>query len=372
MGYIKNNLKKVDYSLLGTVLLLFAFGLLMVYSSTAYNKEWDMMRMQLLGGCIGMFVGCICAALMDYHWGMNRWVQVVLTVGSAMALIAVRFVGKEVNGSARWFAIGGLQIQPSEIVKIVIIILMAALLAEFNHKLTERKWSAFLLSHLGIMAPAIILMGLIAIENLTTAIICCAIIGGLMLIVSPQTKRLLILAGIGAVALVLIFIWGGEGYRMQRIDIWLHPEMAPLGAGLQPLNSRYALASAGLFGKGLGNSFQKLGALPEAHNDYIFSIVCEELGIVGGLIVIILFVVLVKQMIRIAIRAQDLLGSLIVLGVALHIGFQAAINIAVVTGLMPPTGVPLPFISYGGTSAVFLMIEIWIVQCVAIRGKQKR
>ena len=212
------------------------------------------------------------------------------------------------------------------------------------------------------------IVGIVGIENLSTCIILLAISFIMIFVATPLYKPFLGLIGIGVAGAVLLILT--QGYRMERITVWLDP--ASSDKGEQTMQGLYAIGSGGLFGKGLGQSMQKLGFLPEANNDMIFSVICEELGLFGALCVLALFFALLWRFMVIAINAPDLYGSMLVIGVIAHIGIQVFINIAVATNTMPNTGIPLPFISYGGSSLVFLLLEMGLVLSVSRYIKIKK
>ena len=212
-----------------------------------------------------------------------------------------------------------------------------------------------------VVAVPLIAIALIAEENLSTGIICAAITVVIVFVTSPKIKQFLVI-GAAAVGIMGIFLLIAS-YRMERIDIWLNPEKYE--RGYQTLQSLYAIGYGGLFGKGLGQSIQKLGFIPESHNDYIFSVVCEELGLFGAVCVIGMFVFLIWRCVIIAFNTEDLFGALVVVGLTTHIAVQVLVNIAVVTITIPPTGVPLPFISYGGTAMIMVLFEMGIVLSVS-------
>ena len=219
-----------------------------------------------------------------------------------------------------------------------------------------------------IMIPPLILTAFIAIENLSTAIICGVIIVAILFVASPKYSHFIVIALFGVVGGALFILTAG--YRSDRIDAWLNLETHP--KGFQTLQALYAIGSGGIWGKGLGQSIQKMDFIPEAHNDMIFSVICEELGLVGGICLILLFIILIWRLTLIIFNARDLYGALLVVGVLAHVAVQVLINVAVVTNTIPNTGIPLPFISYGGTSLVFLLIEMGIVLSVARQIKMRK
>lgn len=348
----------VDYSLLFIILFLVAFGLVMVYSTSSYTAELKtgsaFFYLKRQGGfaVIGI-VAMIVVSRFDYHWWKN-W-SLFMMYGILGLLVLVLIVGSASNGAVRWIKIGPIQFQPSEAAKIAIILFTAHMATIKAARIGDLKIMAKVL-----MLP-IIAIALIAKENLSTAIICSAIALMIVFITSPKVKQFIII-GLIVVALMGIFLLIAS-YRLERLKIWRHPE--EYEKGYQTLQSLYAIGSGGIFGKGLGQSIQKLGFIPESHNDMIFSVVCEELGLFGAACVIAIFVLLIWRCVMIAMSAPDLYGALIVVGVITHIAVQVIVNIAVVTNTFPPTGVPLPFISYGGTALFCLLIEMGLVLSVS-------
>lgn len=366
-GLFKNFFVKgeyFDYVLLFVVLFLVGFGLVMVYSTSSYKAYLDFgdsgyyFKRQLLFSLVG-FVAMVVVSKINYQkWkrfsGLIYLIMLVLQ-------IAVLFLGLDSHGAKRWIQIGPVSFQPSEFAKIGMILFMAHLIS--NKANIIKKFMELI----KIYVVGLIIIGLIAIENLSTAIVIMAIIIVMTFITSPKYKQFFIL-GILAILLVAVFI-ASAGYRGERIDAWLDPENHE--KGYQTMQSLYAIGSGGIFGKGLGQSMQKLGFIPESHNDMIFSVVCEELGLFGAICVITLFIILIWRCVIVADNARDLYGSLIVIGVMTHIAVQVIINLAVVTNTMPNTGVPLPFISYGGSSMLFILIEMGVVLSVSRQIKLK-
>lgn len=350
-----------EYQTLILVFLLITFGLVMVYSTSSYKAElmfdngayWFLR--QTLWAAIGMVV-MIFISRFDYRKLYDRpKLLLAIYLGMSLLLILTLVLGSVTKGSKRWLALGPFSFQPSELSKLVLIVFMARFLAKHDKKAkTMRGTFLALFISLPIIGP-------VGVENASTSIILLGIVGMMIFAASPFYKRffLMIFIGVGLVAVII----GSRAYRLERFVIWMDPESHP--KGFQTIQGLYAIGSGGLFGKGLGNSVQKMGFLPEPQNDMIFSIICEELGIFGALGLLTLFILLLVRFVRIASSCGDLFGFLIVMGVAAHLGIQVFINIAVVTNTIPNTGIPLPFISYGGSSLFFLTMEIGFVLSVA-------
>ncbi|MBQ9983629.1 MAG: putative lipid II flippase FtsW [Lachnospiraceae bacterium] len=348
----------VDYPLMFVTLFLVVFGLVMVYSTSSYTAELKLGQatyylvrqgmFALLGVCVMLFI-----SRMDYHFLKKFSVPLMLVV--IVLLVALPFVGVESHGAVRWINIFGFQFQPSEFAKPIIALFTAHIASIKSARIGELKIMAKVL-----ILPVIAIV-LITSENLSTGIICTAIACVIVFVTSPKVKQFLVIGGI--LVCVMIGFLLVASYRLERIDIWLNPEK--YDSGYQTLQSLYAIGSGGLFGKGLGQSIQKLGFIPESHNDYIFSVVCEELGLFGAICVIGMFMFLIWRCVIIAVNTEDLYGALIVVGIITHIAVQVLVNIAVVTNSIPPTGVPLPFISYGGTALVCVLAEVGIVLSVS-------
>ena len=290
---------------------------------------------------------------MDYH----RWAVLAIPgYLTAIALsVAVMFFGDEYNGSKRWLSLGPVSFQPSEFAKVAVILFLAWSVTKYAKKMD--KFRTLVLA----MLPVLPIAALVGASNLSTAIIILGIAVVLIFVASPKYSQF-IWMGTAAVAFMAVFL-AMESYRLERIAIWRNPEQYE--KGYQTLQGLYAIGSGGLFGRGLGNSVQKLGFLPEAQNDMIFSIICEELGLVGAGIIILLFFLLIWRFFVIATKAPDLLGALIASGAMAHMMIQVILNIAVVTNSIPNTGITLPFISYGGTSVLFLLLEMGLVLSVS-------
>ena len=351
-----------DYNLLFIVIFLLCFGLVMLYSSSSYtsaNRYHDSMhylKLQIRNILLGIAVMAVMTAI-DYRWWKKLGVAAYVVSFLLCILVFVPGIGTSSHGSSRWIGIGPIQFQPSEVAKIAVIIFMAMIIDKIPKQFT--RFSSIIKMFI-ILAP---LIGIVAYSNLSTAIIIIGISVCMMFVASPKYLQF-ILVGIGVLVFAVAFVMLA-GYRSTRIEAWLHPETASSDAVYQTMMGLYAIGSGGLFGKGLGESLQKLGNVPESQNDMIFAIICEELGLFGAICLILLFIILIWRMMVVANNARDLYGSLLVIGVMSHIAIQVILNIAVVTNSIPNTGVILPFISYGGTSIIFLMAEIGIVLSVS-------
>ena len=347
-----------DYGLLFFVIFLIGFGLVMLYSTSAYNGQVKFgdsafyLKRQLRATVLGL-IAMFLVAKMDYHfWYRNATMIYMLALGLN---IIVMFAGSEYSGSTRWLALGPFSFQPSELAKIGVIVFVSYVISRSPKKMSRSQniGKVFIL-----VMPLFVL---VAAANLSTAIIVLGIAFILLFIASPRNKVFvyLILFAVGVIGAFLMV----ASYRLERVRIWLNPEAYE--KGYQTLQGLYAIGSGGLFGKGLGNSLQKLGYVPEPENDMIFSITCEELGLIGAVCVILLFLLMIWRLMVIANNTDDMFGSYMVIGIMSHIALQVILNIAVVTNTIPNTGITLPFISYGGTSSVFLLAEIGIALSVS-------
>ena len=367
-GARKNQESFSDYTLLFIVLFLLAFGLVMLYSTSAYdanltyNDSTYLFRKQIFSTLAGLVVLFIVSHLPYHIW--ERFAVIGYGVSVALVLLIIPF-GIEANGAKRWLRVFGISLQPAEVAKLAMILFLAYLICKMGRNIRTMK--GFLVV-LGAAAP---ISGLIYVitRNLSSAIIIMGIAVVMLFVACPDYKRFIILGliGIAGVAGIVFLIVkmsesGSVGsFRGERILAWLDPEAYASGKGFQTLQALYAIGSGGILGKGLGQSMQKLGFLPEAQNDMIFSIICEELGLFGAIAVLMMFILLIWRCMIIANKAPDLFGALLVVGVMGHIAIQVILNVAVVTNTIPNTGISLPFISYGGSSVMFLLAEIGIV-----------
>ena len=367
-----------DYSLLFIVLFLLGFGLVMIYSAssyqavTEYGDEAYYLKKQLIAVIIGLVFMTIVANIPYHLW--ERFAFLGYVVSMALVPLVLTPLGVESHGARRWIRIPGvpMNLQPAEVAKLCMILFLATMVCKMGKSVRTMK--GFILMVL-LPMPVVLEVYLIT-KNLSSAVIILGISVLMVFVASPDYKKFIImgLAGVTAVGVLLFVIIssGGEGgFRSARIVAWLDPESQAQGKGFQTLQALYAIGSGGIWGKGLGQSMQKLSFLPEAQNDMIFSIICEELGLFGAIAIILMFIMLLWRMMIIANNATDLFGAMLVVGVMGHIAIQAILNIAVVTGTIPNTGISLPFISYGGSSVMFLLSEIGLVLSVAKRIQLK-
>lgn len=354
-----------DVLLVYMVLFLVVFGLAVLYSTGSYNGSvrfgdaFYYMKKQFFAAALGMLAMYLISC-MDYHI-FEKYAIAAYLISLALSTL-VLFAGNAYNGSRRWLSLGPLSFQPSEFAKLAVILFLARMVGR-----QKKKRNSFL-NLVFVIALVLPIVALVGTNNLSTAII---ILGIAVIVVFVSDKRYMqfvwiAAAGAGMMALFL----GMESYRLERIAIWKNPEAYE--KGYQTIQGLYAIGSGGLFGKGFGESIQKLGFVPEAQNDMIFSIICEELGFVGATILMLVFLVLIWRFMVIAVHAPDLFGSLIAAGAMGHIAIQVILNVAVVTNTIPNTGITLPFISYGGTSVLFLLSEMGLVLAVSRWQSEKK
>ncbi len=370
----------MDYVLLAVVLFLAGFGLLMVYSASSYEAGIDFgdsayyLKRQGFSTVLG-FIAMFFVSKINYKvW--QRFDVAALLVSVALIFLLLTPLGVTKNGATRWLDLKiGLTLQPAEVAKIGIIIYLASIIQRLEERgkniIRTPKGVAI------IMVPPTIVAGLIYIisDNLSSAIIVMGIAVAMLFVAVPDYKWFVLLgaAAVAGVILVVVIATSGDAeggtFRMARIRAWLDPEAYSTDRAFQTIQALYAIGSGGIWGKGLGQSMQKRNFLPEAQNDMIFSIICEELGLFGAMTVILLFVVLIWSCMVIANKTSDRFGSLLVVGVMAHYAIQVILNIAVVTNSIPNTGITLPFISYGGSAILFLLSEIGIVLNISKKCK---
>ena len=355
----KKAISYFDYNLLFLVIFLVCFGLVMLYSSSSYicansaKYNYDAayyLKLQLRNYLIGVG-GMIFFIAIPYKTWRN-WGWLAYFASFALCILVI-FIGSESHGQARWIYIGPIGFQPSEVAKVGVIVFLAMLLERVAKQLKSIK------NLIKVFALLLPIVGAVAYNNLSTAIIIMGIAVCMLFVASPKYSHFFAV-GIAGFAFAVVFLMTA-GYRMGRVEAWLSPETADPRDLYQTQQGLYAIGSGGLFGKGLGESLQKMGNVPESQNDMIFTIICEELGLFGAVCVILLFMLIIWRMMVISNNAPDLFGSLLVVGIMSHIAIQVILNIAVVTNTIPNTGVILPFISYGGTSIAILMCEIGLV-----------
>jgi len=352
-----------DYSLVFIVIFLVGFGLVMLYSTSSYEAAQEYndaaywLKKQAMWSAVGLVVMLVCSFI---PYGFYRPFARVAYWISAALIPCVLFFPKK-NGARRWVYIGGLSLQPAEVAKICVILFFAAYISGKSLAIQTRRgfWIAFAYA-----VPHAAMIYLIT-NNLSSAIIVFGIAMIMLFVSSSENKRFIILGGavIAFAGLVVFIIQNFSdriGFRGERILAWLDPVAYASGKGYQTLQGLYAIGSGGIWGKGLGQSIQKMGFIPEAQNDMIFSIICEELGLFGALAIMIMFILLLWRLITIVINTKDKFGALFVVGVIAHISIQVILNIAVVTNTVPNTGISLPFISYGGSAIIFQLMEIGI------------
>ena len=369
-SYLNN---PVDFTLVITVLLLLSIGLVMILSASSptslqkYGNSYEYFVKQLFFAILGL-IGMYFVSKIDYRIYQRFYKQAWWL--SAILLLAVLVLGKEAKGAKRWIDLGFTTFQPSELVKFLMIVFYAGILVKNRNEL-GKFWKG-LVKHVLFLVPII---GLLILEpHLSTSIViiitCCVII------ITAGCKfwqfcatGVVTVGGIGSLATVLFF--ASEFFRdkfqyaLTRITVFLDPWKYQTDEGWQVIQSLYAIGSGGLFGTGLGDSKQKYLYLPEPHNDFIFSVLAEELGFVGCAVVFVLFAVFIWRGILIALKAPDMFGSLVAVGITTLVGIQAIINVAVVTSSMPATGMQLPFFSYGGTALCILLCEVGVLLSIS-------
>lgn len=371
----KKNIRKTrsgeyfDYSLLFITIFMMGFGLVMLYSASSYEASMEFgdskyyVISQIKAAVIGVIL-MVVVIKFDYHIFKKPLVALAAYFGSIlMAMMVLSPIGISANGASRWISIAGFSIQVCEVVKIGVIVFMAFVIEKKAKKLKNIGTFLLCMVFIGISAGVIALIT----KDLSSAIIVAGIGVVMLFVACPRISYFVIMIGAGVAAVAGAIML--EPFRFERIRVWLNPEKFADEGGFQVLQSLYSLGSGGLFGKGLGNGIQKLGYVPEAQNDMIFTVICEELGVIGGIAVILMFIFMIWRFMIVANNAPDLFGSMLVVGVMAHISIQTVMNIAVVTNSMPNTGVTLPFMSYGGSSILCLLIEIGIVLAVSKRIK---
>lgn len=340
------------------VLILEISGLLILYSASAYNGRVRFsdsgyyLKKQLFAAVLGI-VAMIIISRTDYHqlarFALPAYLCSLLLSG------AVLVAGEAYNGSRRWLSIGPLSFQPSEFAKPAVILFLSSLISK-KEKMGKGPGSL-----LWCIVPVLPIVALVGTNNLSTAIIILGIAVILAFVSRPGYAQFLWIgfSGIGFITIFLMM----EQYRLERLAIWRNPEAHE--KGFQTIQGLYAIGSGGLFGSGFGNGVQKLGFVPEAQNDMIFSIICEEMGWMGAVLLLLVFGMLLWRLMVVATHARDRLGAFLAAGIMAHIAIQVILNVAVVTNSIPNTGITLPFVSYGGTSSLFLLAEMGMALAVS-------
>ena len=354
----------VDIPFLILILLLLAVGLAMLYSASFAQSEYDTgyeistryLQKQAVCAAIGLIAMYAFSRIPAALWYRLAWPLYWVSIA---LLLSVLFIGEEVNGAKRWINLAGIQFQPSEIAKFTMILLFARLTRSFGQDAKKFRYGVlgFGAALLGILVP-------LALEKHLSAIMLMGMVAVVMMYVAGTHIKWL-LAGAGAVVVFVIVYVSFMGYAGDRITAWLHPEADPGDTGYQILQSLYAIGSGGLFGLGLGKSRRKYLYLPFQYNDYIFAIICEELGLFGALLIIILFAAMILRGYWIALRASDRFSTVFAAGLVTLIAVQTVLNLAVVTNLLPSTGIALPFFSYGGTALAVNLGEMGIVLSIS-------
>jgi len=346
-----------DYWILITILLLLALGVSMVYSASSYyalrkfdNKEYFLMR-QLTWAAIGI-VAMLIFSRLDYR-KIARLSPIMMLVSIILLiLVLIPGIGSNINDSWRWFDFGFASFQPSEMAKLSVILFFSFSLSK-KSDLLQSFWKGFV--------PYLCITGIVDVllmkEPHYSGTILISAVAVIIMFSAGAKMWHFMLVSLLVIPLGVYFAFSAE-YRLKRILTFLDPFADPTDSGYQIVNSLYAIGSGGLFGKGIGQSVQKNLYIPEPHNDFIFSVLAEELGFLGAITVLLLFLVLIWRGIRVAMHAPDMLGSLIAVGITSLIAVQVIVNVAVVTSSMPVTGMPLPFFSYGGSSLAFLMVGV--------------
>ena len=359
-----------DFTVMFIVLTLVLFGVVMIFSSSYYytmtsakyhNDMFYFLKRQSIWAVLGISAMIFGMNVPYTFW--RRFAKLCYWLSNAF-LAMLPFIGIEAGGQKRWLGVGSLQFQPSEFTKIAVILYLSVYVIEHRKELANIK--GFAKACLVLLIP----VALIAVSNFSSALLVGLMGATILFVASPRVwyfgAAIAAAVPLGAIAILLPQF----RYRLGRITTWLDPWADPTGAGFQTIQSLYAVASGGLFGLGLGQSRQKT-FIPEAYNDIIFAIICEELGSVGAALVIMLFAVLIWRGIKIAMNAKDSFGMLVATGITAVIAFQSIINIGVVTNTIPNTGQPLPFVSYGGTSLLFLMAMVGILLNISRYPKER-
>lgn len=351
--------KSADFALMLTTLVLVVIGIIMVFSSSHYyalyklNDSYHFLKRELIWASLGL-MGMLVAMNFDY-WKYKKVAVYAYVISIILLLLIFTPLGVEINKARRWLGVGGFTIMPGEISKICAILFVAKFLSEKPEKIKSFTKG---------IIPCGIIIGIyftliIFQPNLSTAVTVTMIVGTMMFVAGMKWIHVSLM-GLGGVILVIVMIFIAP-YRLNRLTGFLDPFADPQGVGYQVIQSLLALGSGGLFGVGLGKSIQKYLYLPEPQNDFIFAIIGEELGFVGAVTIILLFLILIWRGVKIAVNAPDLFSCLLATGITAMVSVQVIINIAVATSSMPVTGIALPFISWGGNSLTIFMTAIGVL-----------
>lgn len=362
----------VDIPFLLLVLLLLSVGLVMLYSASYAQSEYDTgytvstryLQKQAVCAALGLIAMGVLSRIPAELWLRFAWPLYGISI---VLLLSVLLFGESVNGARRWINIAGLQFQPSEVAKFTMIVLFARLTKGFGTSAKEFRY--------GVLGFGGALMGILiplALEKHLSAIMLMGMVAVVMMFVAGTNPKWLMAGAAAAVVFVAVYV-SLMGYAGDRITAWLHPEQDPGDTGYQILQSLYAIGSGGLVGMGFGKSRQKYLYLPFQYNDYIFAIICEELGLVGAMLIVTLFAGLILRGYWIALRAADRFSTVLAAGLVTLIALQAILNLCVVTNLLPSTGIALPFFSYGGTALAVNLGEMGILLSISRhRNEPKR
>ncbi len=352
--------ERMDAAFLILLLLLLLTGLGMLFSASSAQSQYDTgyeistryLQKQAACALIGLAAMAVLSKIPVELWYRMAWPMYGISI---FLLLLVLFFGQSVNGARRWISIAGIQFQPSEIAKFTMILLFAKLTRDFGSTVRKFRYGVlgFGLALLGILLP-------LALEKHLSAIMLMGMVAVVMMFVAGTHPKWLLMGALAAAAFVAIYI-SFMGYAGDRVTAWLHPEQDPSDTGYQILQSLYAIGSGGVLGLGLGKSRQKYLYLPFQYNDYIFAIICEELGLIGALFIILLFAALILRGYWIALKAPDRFSTVLAAGLITLIGVQTVLNLGVVTNLLPSTGIALPFFSYGGTALAVNLGEMGIL-----------
>ena len=361
----------VDVYFLIIVIALSLFGLIMAFSASSYfsyRETGDSMyyirrhvSFVFIAACVGV------PMIMFMRPKLWRVFGIAAYIGSVILLIAVLFIGMTGKGAQRWIDLGFITVQPSEIAKMGLIMMLAYVMSKHERQIEKNQRFAGQFRY-GVLYPGMaiaLICGLVVLEKHLSGLIIIGLLGLFIMFIGGTDKRwMLLIIGVGLVAVLVVLMF--SGYAQERVNTWLNIEQAdPQGSAWQNLQGLYAIGSGGIFGVGLGNSRQKYGYVAEPQNDFIFTIVCEELGFIGALAVIVLFLLLLYRGYKIAAKAPDKFCSLVVYGLTTKAALQALLNIAVVTNSMPNTGISLPFFSSGGTALIMQIIEMSIILSIS-------